>query len=329
MKEKDLSIETLRGVAIILMVMAHVIGTNSRLGLQVADESFLRWLYCLTENFRMPLFTVISGYIYAVRPLSKNQSKKFLKGKINRLFYPLIFVSTLQFLVRYFTPGTNTKVDLSKIWRIYIYSYDQFWFLQAIILVFIFLVFLEYFELLKTFKSWLISFIILYFISVFFPFRTGVFSFNNFLYLITPFVLGIGLYRYKGILINKKTLIISLLLFLISLLVQQLSYFNKIDIVLGRTSALGILFGLIGNIFFFNIKSINIKLAWLGTYAFDIYLFHVFGQAGSRILMKLLGFQNIALYFLINLSCGLFIPILLSTMFKNNYYTKKFLLGLK
>lgn len=52
--QKNLSVETLRGIAIILVVMGHVIGSKSSGGMRVGDDSIYRYLYCLLENIRMP-----------------------------------------------------------------------------------------------------------------------------------------------------------------------------------------------------------------------------------------------------------------------------------
>ena len=64
--EKDLRIETMRGLALFLMVAGHVIGSSSDLGMKVPDDSVLRYLYESLVYIRMPLFTAISGYVYAL-----------------------------------------------------------------------------------------------------------------------------------------------------------------------------------------------------------------------------------------------------------------------
>ncbi|WPU97154.1 acyltransferase family protein [Mucilaginibacter sabulilitoris] len=94
--------ETLRGLAIILMVLGHVIGGTSRDGLQVADDSIWRFSYYALQYIRMPLFTVISGFVYAYKPVSRfTTNSKFIAGKINRLLIPLVVVATLFYLLQY------------------------------------------------------------------------------------------------------------------------------------------------------------------------------------------------------------------------------------
>lgn len=71
MAERDKHIETLRGIAIFLVVIGHVIGIDAKGGMKVSDDSLLRYLYDLFENMRMPLFTVISGWGYSLHPVTK------------------------------------------------------------------------------------------------------------------------------------------------------------------------------------------------------------------------------------------------------------------
>lgn len=327
-EKRDLRIDTLRGIVIILMVIAHVIGTKKNDGLRVPDDSVLRWFYCLTENYFLPIFMAISGYVYAIKPLNRLKIKSFIKAKIGRIIYPLVFVSTIQFLVRYITPGTNTKTELGNIWKIYVYSYDQFWYLQAFILILIMVIFLEYFNLIESFIKLSICFGILFIGPFILRFRSGIFSFNGFLYLSSFFILGIILYKYKDIINSNKVRIIFTCLFILTIIIQQIIYFDK-NVSMVRTDFIGVLFGAIGVIFSFSIGKPEKYLAWFGNYSYEIYLFHVFGQAGSRIIFKALGINNLVILFIISLIFGLFIPIIIAKVLEKNSITKKYLLGLK
>ena len=46
---KNLHIETLRGIAIILVVIGHVIGIDTMGGMKVDDDSVFRYIYCILE----------------------------------------------------------------------------------------------------------------------------------------------------------------------------------------------------------------------------------------------------------------------------------------
>ena len=122
-KQKDLSIETLRGLAIILMVAGHVIGDAPTNGMRASDTSGFHHAYYSLKFFRLPLFTVISGFVYALRPVVSGRSLIFLRGKARRILLPMAAVGTLEFFLRLIVPGTNSSVELSQIWRIYVYPF--------------------------------------------------------------------------------------------------------------------------------------------------------------------------------------------------------------
>ena len=62
---KDLHVETLRGLAILLMVAGHVIGNDSTHGMRVDDSSVWRSAWVSLEFLRLPLFTFLSGVVSA------------------------------------------------------------------------------------------------------------------------------------------------------------------------------------------------------------------------------------------------------------------------
>lgn len=63
-KKKSLEIETLRGLACLLLVLYHVIGPLGG-GLKIDLGSPFRVIADSMVYVRMPLFTFISGYIYS------------------------------------------------------------------------------------------------------------------------------------------------------------------------------------------------------------------------------------------------------------------------
>ena len=82
---KDPNIETLRGLAILLVVAGHVIGIDATGGMKVADDSLWRYLYASLQYVRMPLFTAISGWVYALHPVAAHEAGTFMFKKIFHL----------------------------------------------------------------------------------------------------------------------------------------------------------------------------------------------------------------------------------------------------
>ncbi len=136
-KEKDPAIETLRGLAILLIVIGHVIGDVPNSGITVDASSIFRWWHETTRDLRTPLFFAISGYLYAQRPVVPGQFAAFAWGKARLLLLPFLSVGTLQYLFKTIAPGVNVSTRLADIWQIYVFGFDQFWFSQAAICIFL------------------------------------------------------------------------------------------------------------------------------------------------------------------------------------------------
>lgn len=136
---RHLDIDTLRGLACILLVSFHVIGMPDA-GLRLPETHPLTRLNEMLVYIRMPLFSFISGYVYAMRPF-QGHATEFLRGKTYRLLLPLLTMGTLFALLQSFTPGTNGSVE--NWWLLHIEPVGHFWFLQALFIIFVILMGLE------------------------------------------------------------------------------------------------------------------------------------------------------------------------------------------
>jgi len=327
--KKDQSVETLRGIAIILMVAGHVIGDDSLSGMKVSDESVFRYFYFTFQFLRMPLFTVISGFVYSLRPADSTNTIHFLKGKARRILLPFFTFATLQFLFRCFVPGINQPAVLRDIWKIYVLTFDQFWFLQAIFLVFLCVSILERYQLLSTLKRYIPVLGIALVLYFFRNRSTIVFSFDGFLYLLPFFLLGIGINRFKSFFNIGLIKVIAGSLFVFSVIIQQLIWF-KIIPQPGEYLyyLLALLTGISGILTLFYIRKPQPFLAGLGYYSYGIYLMHVFGTASSRILLVSTGAENSMIIFLVSLSFGLALPVLAELFIMKKKLLKLVFLGL-
>ncbi len=317
---KDASIESLRGLAIILMVAGHVIGSHAGNGMQVADDSAWRYSYRVLEDLRMPLFTVLSGFVYAYRPVGAlAKVPGFLRGKGRRLLVPLVTVGTLFFFVQFVVPGTNGESEPGDLWRIYVFGYQHFWFLQSIFLIFVVVGLLDACGLLRTHRRWLVAFSIaaLLFIAGRVPAVVNVFSLNGAIRLLPFFLLGYGLHRYAQHIERRAILTVSVAAFAVVFLVRlwTLGETGAVGGVALRSLSLSVgVFGLV-TLMLARQRLRSVRLAWLGQYAFGIYLLHVFGSAGTRIALGALGLDSDVVVFLVGMVGALGLPIVLEVLF--------------
>lgn len=329
-EKKDLSIETLRGIAIVMMVAGHVIGASKETGLRVQDDSGWRYFYDSFEYLRMPLFTVISGFIYSLRPVESGRFLNFLRGKARRILFPLIAVGTLHFLVQQIIPGTNSKYEIEDIWKIYLFPYEHFWFLQAIFLIFVFIAIIDHFNFISTTKKWFIVLLLTVLVRSFMPYLQGnFFCYKGFLNLLPFFMLGCGIERYQDLFKSKVVIRGLLILFIIAVSLQQFCLLKGMNINGLQYTTISLLVAGPGITLLFYIRKDVSVLSKLGHFAYGIYLFHVFGTAGSRILLMNLSVEHITVLFSIGLLAGLGVPIIIELAIEKSQLLRMIFLGLR
>ncbi len=329
-KTKDLSIETLRGIAVIMMVAGHVVGASKGTGLQVEDDSGWRYFYNSFEYLRMPLFTVVSGFVYSLRPVEPGRLLEFLKGKSRRILFPLISVGTLHFLVQHIIPGTNAKYEIAEIWKIYLFKYEHFWFLQSIFLIFVFISLIDNYQLISTGKKWFVVFLACVLFRCAMSFLNGnFFSFKGFLNLLPFFVLGCGLERYQDLFKNKMVIFGLLIIFILAVSVHQINLLNGKSFSGLDYTIVSFFVACPGIVLLFHIRKDVPFLSKLGYFAYGIYLFHVFGTAGSRIVLMQMNVTNTGFLFWVGLLAGLGLPIVIEYFIEKNQLLRTAFLGLR
>src|SRR5690606_6901179 len=128
------------------LVSVHVVGIDPQAGLRVAD-GFMRYFNDALAYIRMPLFTFLSGVVYAYRPFG-GDAGQFVAGKCRRLLLPMLVVGTLFAVAQTYTPGANDAVEN---WRLlHILPVAHFWFIEAIFIIFMIMIPLE---ILRGFRS--------------------------------------------------------------------------------------------------------------------------------------------------------------------------------
>lgn len=319
--KREQNIETLRGIAIILMVLGHVVGNDSTKGLKVSEDSWYYYLFFIFKYARMPLFTVVSGYVYALKPVTGDYSKwQFVLRKIQRLLIPYLIAATLFFFMQIVVPGTNSSMTISDLPSVFYRSYMHFWFAQGIFFVFIIIAILEAFNLLGKFKYWFLTFAIVSVFYLIFNIHSNILSLNKWPFLLLFFLWGLGIKRFQffssiNLLSNKG---LYLFIFGITFVLQQLVFFSgNIDLI-GEFEGklLTYLVGLSAAYLLVTLRMSNSFLENIGNYSYEIYLYHVFGTAGIRIVLYKVGITNLSIHLIIGLLAGILFPIVFKIFIK-------------
>lgn len=332
-KNKNLSIETLRGIAILLVVLGHVIGSGPSGGMKIDFPHPLRYLYVWIDYIQMPLFTAIAGWVYALKPFSAFSGfGSFTRKKALRLLVPMAAVGTLYFFVQYFMPGTNQKGDLSQLWQIYVFPYTIYWYLPSLFLIFLVQYFIDKKGWMDTLGKWGVLCIIAIVLS-----RMNdawilhdvpnFFSFKGALNQLPYFFAGVAAQRFAVLLYSRSNIrIMYVMAFLGIFLINAVWFSDKLSslcILLYPLTQIPTLFLLL------SISKHNRFLVWVGGYAYSIYLFHGFGTSGGRILLKMIGVQSVALIFLFASFIAVACSILLDRFFSYFRLSRVLFLGKK
>ena len=328
---KEQSIETLRGIAIISIVVFHVIGNNSNDGLQFADDSLWQYINYSFKYLRLPLFSALSGFVYALKPVERDGVVRFLKGKSRRILLPFISVSSLQYLVNVFLPQVNNAVKLQEMWGIYFYPYAQFWFLQALFIIFIAISILERLKITKIFKWWALTLLcaVTMLVTLGPVCRIDLFKIRGCLYLFPFFLLGVGLQRFPGKILRKPLPILLFITFIVGIVLQQLNWHGLVDLERQQYGLLSVVIGVSGISLLFHTRRPVTFLARIGYFSYSIYLFHIFATAGSRIILRLMSFESTILLFVIGVVAGVGVPVIIETVLLQSVVVRRIFLGLK
>lgn len=326
-KRMDSPLETARAVAVILLVSYHVIGTDQYSGLGLSDAHPLRLLSAFLVDLRMPLFAFIAGYVYALRPVSPSGFGAFAVGKIRRLAIPGAVALTAFLLVSNLmqTPFQMTE----HAWRAYLFPYAHYWFLQAILLIF--LIF-GAFDVLTQGRLLLVSLALTSAVSLagLYPLENA-FSIAEAIYLAPYFIFGVVFSRHKHLFVNRRAMFVALALVGVSWatwvnfsVLQETGSFSvdqrDLQSLVFGFSACGLLLLLLPRVKL---------LAMLGPFAFTIYLYHVFGTSGMRRVLEQVHLDTPLLMYVFGLSAGLMLPVALHLIAKGNPLTRFLVLGLR
>lgn len=332
---KNLSIETLRGVAILLMIVYHVIGSDFSGGMKAEYPSIWRYISDCCGYIIVPLYASISGWVYGLKSSSTQKPLQFIRNKFLRLVLPAFSVGTIYFIVQYLTPGTNVKPELFSIWKIYIYPYTIFWFLPSVFWAIILQYFIDKYNLCNSLKHFMILLLLSYGLKLIMDLGSldsvpNLFSFKGTISIYPYILIGLAVSRFKSSIqniFNNRVLITTPILLFV--FINYLWFFNDgrdLWLISSATSTF-----LVGAtiLWIISCRFENDILAWIGGYSYGIYLFHAFGTAAGRILLTSFGVSNTLVIFIVSFAISLFGSLVAVAVIKKIKFANFLFLGAK
>jgi len=315
----NLQIETLRGLACLLLVAYHVVGADASLGLQVADGP-VRWLNDGMAYLRMPLFTFLSGLVYGLRPFG-GDSWSFLSGKMRRLLVPMLVVGTLFAVLQAVTPGTNSSAGSWYLWHVQ--PIAHFWFVESLFWVFVLVWALERWSWLHTAPGFAVVFALV--CGLYLSVRGWHwFGIEGAIYLLPYFLAGLAATRFSLHVALAKPWVKAVLLVcaVVAVVWMGMPVSNP-----DRRTVWMLLSGLSLCWLCLSLGLTSRHLAAIGRHSYAIYLFHVFFTAATRLALDRLQIDAMPVDLLAGVLLGLVGPMVVEHLASRFKWTAVLLLG--
>ncbi|MDR0756609.1 MAG: acyltransferase family protein [Tannerella sp.] len=303
-KKRSEWVDFTRGIAIFLVVFGHVnLGCFFCPAFESAHD-FLYTQHLILYSFHMPLFFMISGFIYGYKKTNYNlcELKKALTGKLIALGIPYFIFSITLYLFKYLIGGDDYLLSWQDLF-FQIKPVEYYWFLYILFLIFCIVEVLDY-----VFKNDFTVFVILLVITVSgWNFTTGVFLFDEVSNRIIFFYLAKLLARRPELLRNNILIISCIIAFLV---LCHTGAYNETSASLNFIMAISISFPIMavcsriktGSRFFQYFST-------AGKRTMPIYLLH--GPIATIVRMSLLhiGIDSLPVHFITGMAVAWFLPV--------------------
>jgi peptidoglycan/LPS O-acetylase OafA/YrhL len=329
-------VETVRGIASILLVSYHIIGDTSASGLHLPESHYFSFLNSMLIDVRMPLFSFISGFVFSAYAADILALRIKISAKVRRLLVPLAVVGSLHYCFQtIFHPPPEGQVPY---YHLFILPYEHFWFLQATFILMLVVFLTTYWLKGDGVRAASILLVPCMIASVLLDrWHPDIFSGYKALYLAPYFLVGYLISHAATLrtgmdyVAGRRDLIVAAaiwlgVLFWFEVLVNE----HALHLNAPEQRLLGLTVGLSTCLFFFMARFKLRFLVWIGDKSYAIFLFHVFFTAGSRIILEqLVPEVSVPVLFVAGLLAGIAGPMVISWAALKHPLSALLLLGVR
>lgn len=313
MEEKKVTrqvwVDYLKACACLAVVIFHVIYGLQNAGIYTNPSLNVLKEFC--DIFQIPIFMMASGYLYGMAG-KQSSYLRFEKKKLINLFVPYIVFSLVYFGINsVFSSSVNFSYDIKTLLMLPVKPIAQYWFLFALMLIFILVPLLE-----KVIKN---EYILLF---IFFVWK--LLAMNGFLFdekfAIDYYLAGYTIFFYMGTtyarkhddfkFIREKCIYILVCLFIV---LFAAAFFIKGNDMFISYYRFGLnMVSIVAFTVLFEKKWEVLKCRFIdiiAKYSFQIYLLHTMATAAVRIVLAKLGIYNDLIHFIIALITGIFVSV--------------------
>ena len=298
-------LDALKGFAIFTVVLGHCVTDCLASNTFPKDKEMLQRVYDFIYSFHMPLFFLISGYLFYL-------TKSYRKYEIKVIDFMIIYLlwNVLTWFLKFFmADAVNNPVTLQNLMTIFYIPLQQYWYLYSLI---IFYLIFSIFNIRKINIKVLIFMLFIAVFSKYYNLEISIVKntlFHMFFFALGGYLNNINLGIKNNLIYNSSFVIICILnciLYICNIHVFKNPFMAVVNQLVVASSASLLL------VFIFN-KYKRLKTSKMfmlfGQYSLQIYLVHCFITAGTRFGLRYLNIVNLPLYFILGTLLGLLIPI--------------------
>lgn len=228
-KSRNQFIDMIKGCAIILVIMGHSIQYGSGELWNNSGAFFDNFLFKLIYSFHMPLFMIISGYLffYSVNKYSflQNTGKRIIT-----LLIPIMAWSFAYNIVNDLIAGKNI-ISISFVKQCIWYAIGSFWFLWALFYCSLIIAFVN-----RYCRDHFLAYFVILILTFIIPDSYNIYLYK---YMYPYFVIGYMVNKYKEYIKRRKENYIIWILFAVCFCCMLLFYDEKTYIYVSKYRVLG------------------------------------------------------------------------------------------